>query len=131
MVLSPGVALFIPSGPSGDHLFVIVFGPKKLPAYGDQDQFLLVPICTAITGCSHECRVPVGCHPFVTHDSYADFAHAQIRNTVDLCQNVETTLFRLHPVRIDQPTLQEMIDILPRSKQVRRFINKDFFGDSR
>lgn len=77
--LQPGTTLFIPSGAVGYHLFVIVDGPKILPYYGSAEQFLLVPICSAVPGATHECVIDAGCHPFVQHESYADFSHAVIK----------------------------------------------------
>lgn len=125
MGFSPGDALFIPSGPKGDHLFMITHGPKKLNNYGDNDQFLLVPICTVIPGVNHELILPVGCHPFVKHESYADFRYAQIRSDTELSNN---HMFRPHPNRIDESILAMIIQMLPRSTRLPRFVKKDFLG---
>ena len=39
----PGATLLMPSGPTGDHLFVILSGPAPLQSYGANGQFISVP----------------------------------------------------------------------------------------
>ena len=124
---TPGTTLFIPSGLEGEHLFVVVLGPKVLPGYLSCDQFLLVPICSAVPGIIHECPVAVGSHPFIIHDSYADFAHAEIKSLAELERYVGN-LFRLHESMMDGQMLQTIIKALPDSKRLRRFVKKDFLG---
>ncbi|KXW57452.1 hypothetical protein [Ferrovum myxofaciens] len=122
------MTLFIPSGQNGEHLFVVVLGPKIVPGYQSEDQFLIVPICSAIPGKTHECPLHPGCHPFVRHESYADFAYADIRNKIDLISKITTGVFRDGGASIDSETLENIEKSLNRSRRVPRFIKRDFLS---
>lgn len=124
----PGTTLFIPSGPDGEHLFVVVLGPKIVPGYGSEEQFLIVPICSAIPGIIHECLVHPGCHSFVRHESHADFGYAEIRSKTDLISKMAAGVFRDGRASVDSKTLENIEKSLNRSRRVRRFVKKDFLS---
>lgn len=121
----PGKTLYIPSGPKGEHLFVVILGPKLLPTYGQQEQFVIVPICSAIPTVQHECPLDPACHPFLRHDSYADFSNAQVRSQADLCEYVAKSLWRAGE-DVSTAALTSISQALLRSKRVPRYIKRDF-----
>jgi len=91
----PGCTLRIPSGPSGDHLFVVVIGPRHIQTYGPHGLFLLVPICSIRPDGKHDrsCILQTSDHRFVRHESYLDFSKPRVLSESDLIQRVMQRLF--------------------------------------
>uniref|UniRef100_E6QPG1 Uncharacterized protein n=1 Tax=mine drainage metagenome TaxID=410659 RepID=E6QPG1_9ZZZZ len=124
-----GGTLFMASGPQGDHLFVVVLGPRQIANYGPQAQFVLVPFCTAIPGGRHEttCLISPGEHPFVKQPTYVDYGFAQVRNESELRAGVTRLIFRpADSVTLDM--LQRIQTGLAISKRVARHIRRDFLS---
>ncbi|WP_143484198.1 hypothetical protein [Acidithiobacillus marinus] len=117
--------MYIPSGPKGEHLFVVILGPKLLSSYGQQELYVIVPICSAIPNIEHECPLDPSCHPFLRHDSYADFSNAQIRNKSDLCEYVAKSLWRAGE-DVSAAVLNRITESLFKSKRIPRYIKRDF-----
>ena len=69
-----GATLLIPSGPTGNHLFVLVTEPSS------DDENLLVSIATIREGRYHDgtCEIEPGCHEFVRGASYAFYRDARV-----------------------------------------------------
>lgn len=70
----------MPSGPTGDHLFVILAGPTPLQNYGAIDQFISVSLTSIYPGVPFDvaCVLQPGDHPFIKHPSYVSYRHARI-----------------------------------------------------
>lgn len=81
--------LLIPSGPAGDlqrkHLFVCVTDPV-----GVGKDVLLVSVSSLIPRQPYDstCRLYVGDHPFIRHDSYVAYARARIECADKLVEGV-------------------------------------------
>ena len=69
----PGFTLFIPSGPSGDHLFVSVLDEKTIHG---KPHVLLVSFCSIDGKSNHDtaCVIKAGEYSFIKWDSYINYA---------------------------------------------------------
>lgn len=122
---STGCTLLIPSGPIGEHLFVIVFGPEVLADYGSSGQFVSVSVTTLRPDIHHDpaCVLKVGDHPFVKHDSYVTYRDARIDTGEHLKKQVENGSFQPHQP-CDPQVLARIVAGVCQSKLVRREIKK-------
>jgi len=122
-VAQPGATLLIPSGPTGQHLFVIVLGPQQFSDLGNLSQFIQVSVTTIYPGIPYDqsCILNPGEHPFITHPSYVTYRHARIDNDVHLNKMVKSGVWKPHHY-CDTATLQKIIDGLCKSKLVRQEI---------
>jgi hypothetical protein len=68
-----GATLLIPSGPSGNHLFVVVTDELD-------GEFLLVSVSTIREGRFHDstCEIDAGVHEFIRDRSYAYYRDARV-----------------------------------------------------
>lgn len=86
--------LLLISGPAHDperkHLFVILTKPKNDPATHILST-LIVPICSIVDGQWHDpaCPLKKGDHPFLKHDSYANYARALIEPVDKIVHGVD------------------------------------------
>lgn len=94
--LQQGATLLMPSGPDGDHLFVVLNDPKIFPDYGSNPQVLLVNLSTVRPGVHFDatCLLQPGCHPFVKIESYVVFRSARVDSEEHLLALVRKGLFR-------------------------------------
>ena len=124
-VAETGSTLLIPSGPSGAHLFVIVFGPQVLQDYGPSAQFVSVSVTTLRADIHHDpsCMLKPGDHPFIKHDSYVSYRDARIDTGDDLKRRVEDGVFQPHQP-LDSQILARIVFGVCQSKFVRREIKK-------
>lgn len=79
--------MLVPSGAIGNHLFVIVLGPKVLPGYGPHPQVLLLSVTSIKPGIPIDpaCLLDVGDHDFIKHPSYVYYRKPRI----ELASSVE------------------------------------------
>jgi hypothetical protein len=91
-----GATLLMPSGPGGDHLFVVLNDPKVFPNYGSHPQVLLVNLSTVRTGVHFDatCVLQQGCHPFVKVVSYVVYRSARVEAQAHLLTLIEKGVFR-------------------------------------
>ena len=96
--LQQGATLLMPSGPDGDHLFVVLNNPKVFPDYGSNPQVLLVNLSTVRQGVHFDatCVLQPGCHPFVKVESYVVYRSARLEPEAHLLGLVQKGLFRPH-----------------------------------
>lgn len=97
--LQQGATLLMPSGPGGDHLFVVLNDPKAFPGYGANAQVLLVNLSTVPRAGVHydpTCVLQPGCHPFVTAASYIVYKSARVESEVHMAGMVGQGIFRPH-----------------------------------
>lgn len=83
-----GATLLMPSGPRGNHLFVIVTDEVD-------GECLLVSLSTIREGRYHDgtCEISPGVHSFVTDHSFAFYGHARVERTTHLVNMEEKGLF--------------------------------------
>ena len=86
-----GATLLMPSGPDGDHLFVVLNDPKIFPNYGSNPQVLLVNLSSVRQSVHFDatCLLQPGCHPFVRVESYVVYRNARIEPESHLLALVE------------------------------------------
>lgn len=122
---STGSTLLIPSGPVGEHLFVIVFGPEVLADYGSAGQFVSVSVTTLRPDIHHDpaCILRAGDHPFIRHDSYITYRDARIDTGEHLAKQVENGVCQPHQP-CEPQVLARIIAGVCQSKLVRREIKK-------
>ena len=118
-----GGTLLIPSGPAGDHLFVLIYGPNSFEGRGRSLDFVSVSFTSLVNGVPHDpaCVVQVGEHPFVTHDSYVSYRHSRIDSEQELARNVSSGLF-IPKVDVSQSLLRRIRVGLHNSRLVPRYI---------
>jgi hypothetical protein len=119
-----GATLLIPSGPAGNHLFVVLNDPIPLDTYPGES-CVLVCSCSIPTNVFYDptCALDTGCHPFISHPSYVAYRHTRIERATDLIQRVENNVFIPHEL-VSAPLLQRMKDGLDAS----RFTPRAFKG---
>ena len=95
---SAGATLLIPSGPTGNHLFVVLCDPTRLPGYGPRPCVVLVSVSSVRQGLPHDptCVLQPGCHPFVQNPSYVRYRDARIDRADDLVERVAQRVFVPH-----------------------------------
>jgi hypothetical protein len=122
-----GGTLFIASGPTGDHLFVIAFEPRHIEEYGSSEQVLLVPICTVYPGGKHDpaCIVQAGEHSFVVHESYLDYRWSRIESVNHIRDRIGEGAFKEH-APVTEVLLQRVLHGLSQTKRMPRHIKDDF-----
>jgi hypothetical protein len=76
----PGQTLRVPSGPAGDHLFILILGPVPMPDRGSAPQVAMVSFSSIRPPLPHDaaCEVQAGEHPFIRHASYAVYRDVRI-----------------------------------------------------
>ena len=97
--LQQGATLLMPSGPDGDHLFVVLNDPKAFPGYGANPHVLLVNLSKVPrAGVYYDptCVLPPGCHPFVTAASYIVYRSVRIDPETHVLGMVGKGIFRPH-----------------------------------
>ena len=88
----PGGTLIIPSGPKGNHLFIILNEPKDFAGYINSS--VLVNI-SSIRNAPYDktCTLEPGSHPFIKHRSFIAYRHARVEREESLIQKVNALLF--------------------------------------
>lgn len=91
-----GDTIHIPSGPAGNHLFVILNDPTDISGY---PSFVcaLVSICTKYPDIPFDptCVLTPGSHPFISHDSYISYRHTRLETQKTLIDMVAKGVFSL------------------------------------
>jgi len=109
--------LFIPSGPKGDHLYVIT-----TDACG-KGMHVLACLCSIKEGQFYDetCLVTVGEHEFVTRDSYIAYNFARVEGGNRIGMLVEKQLWR-PDVPASEELTQRILDGYMRSPFTPRFV---------
>lgn len=90
-----GNTLLVPSGPSGNHLFILILGPVSLPDRGSSSQVAMVSFSTIRPPLPHDaaCEVQVGEHPFIRHASYAVYRDVRIERADHVAAMVQKAVW--------------------------------------
>src|SRR5712692_1043930 len=88
--------ILIPSGPVGHHLFAILNDPCDFPTYPPASCVLAG--FTSRHGGHHDrtCELAAGCHPFVTHESFVNYAQVRMERRDHIEMRVRQGLYRPH-----------------------------------
>lgn len=95
---SAGATLLVPSGPSGEHLFVVSCDAVLLPGYGPQPCVVMVNLSTVRAGIPSDptCIVQAASHPFLVRESYVVYRGMRIDRAADLQGRVAQGYFTPH-----------------------------------
>lgn len=116
-----GNTLLIPSGPKGNHLFIILTDPKDYDGYPPQS-CISVCICTIRKGpYDKTCVIPKGAHPFIIDKSYIDYRHVRFDQAAHLINSIQGGSFFLNDP-VDPELLNRIYDGLTDSKQTPNYI---------
>ncbi len=86
----------MPSGPQGDHLFVILNKPADFGGYPPRS-CVLVNLCTVRRGPYDTTRViQPGAHPFVKRLTYVGYRHTRMEQESHLTKLVQARIFIPH-----------------------------------
>jgi hypothetical protein len=98
-MVAAGDAIFIPSGPQGNHLFIILNDPKPLPGYGVADQCVLVNLSTIDPLMPYDSThvLQPGAHPFITNPSYVYYRGARVDRASHLVDCINKGTFIIRP----------------------------------
>ena len=120
-----GNTLLIPSGPQGNHLFIVLTNPADIPDLPPQS-CLSVSLCTIRTSpYDLTCIVQAGEHPFVVSSSYISYRHARIDQAIHFEKMVDACTFFPHvPVSADLFT--RIYSGIHASKQTPNYIKLNF-----
>lgn len=124
---SAGGTLFIASGPSGDHLFVVVYDPRRIDGRGKSDQLLIIPFCSVESNANHDpaCLVQQGEHSFISHESYMDYRNARVEPVSHVASLVGSGTFSVHDP-VSENLLNKIRQGCGVSKRIPRHIKDDF-----
>jgi hypothetical protein len=111
----PKVALYIESGPSGKHLFVIVTAPTK-----SCDDILLLNFTSIYEGAHFDpaCVVEPGEHPFITKKSYVFYNKAMIRSSKEIELKIRENKISIHSKSVSQDLFNKIIAGISTSKEI-------------
>lgn len=112
-----GDAFLVPSGPEGNHLFVVATRENK-------DGFrLLVPVSTVREGRHHDpaCVLKAGDHPFIRHDSYAVYSKADQKRSDHIQNCVDKGIFISQPP-VSDDVLDRVCDGFEKSDFTRNWV---------
>ncbi len=122
---TPGSTLLIPSGPEGNHLFIILTSPKDFDGY--RDSSVLVNVSTIKKGPFDDtCVLQPGEHSFIVSNSYVAYRQARVERRTDLIDKVESRFFIPHDPVSDE-LLKRIQKGLHQSKQTRKFLKGIIF----
>ena len=95
---SAGATLLVPSGPIGQHLFVVLCDPVVLAGYGPNPCVVMANLSTVRAVIPHDptCVLQPGSHAFVVQDSYIVYSAMRVDRVADLVARVAQGLFIPH-----------------------------------
>jgi len=116
-----GNTLLIPSGPQGNHLFIILTDPQDYDGHPPKS-CISACICTIRKGpYDKTCIIPGGSHPFINNESYVDYRNARLDQAVHFINSIKSGFFTpKEPV--DSQLLKKIFDGLANSKQTPNYI---------
>ena len=116
----------MPSGPDGDHLFIVLNDPKVFAGYGPNAQVLLVNLSTVPRDGVHydsTCVLDPVCHPFVKAKSYIVYRGARIDPEAHLLARVAQGLFKPQ-----QPMSASIVANIKTGLKTSPFTKREFKG---
>lgn len=120
-VCTAGSTLLIPSGPQGNHLFIILTDPQDYDGHQPQS-CISACVCTIRKGpYDKTCIIPGGSHPFINDESYVNYRYARFDQVAHLTNGVQNGIF-FPKDPVDSQLLNRVFDGLTDSKQTVNFI---------
>lgn len=111
----PKVTLYIESGPSGKHLFVIITAPTK-----SCDNILLVNFTSIYEGAHYDpaCVVEPGEHSFITKKSYVLYNKAMIRSAKEIERKITEKKIFVHRESVSKDLFIKIVAGILTSKEI-------------
>jgi len=120
---SAGSSLLVPSGPSGNHLHIILNNPTVFEGY-TSDHCVLVGVSTIRNAPYDEtCTIEPGKHSFIVEPSFVTYRHARVETANKLLSFVETQYF-IPRDPVDNELLAEITAGIYKSKHTPNFIKQ-------
>lgn len=96
--LCAGATLLIPSGSHGNHLHIVLNGPRLFENYGPQPCVILVNLSSIKYGLPFDqtCVLSAGAHPFIKHDSFVFYRNARIEQAAHVERLIAQGVFIAH-----------------------------------
>ena len=120
-----GSCLLVPSGPTGEHLFTVVLGPKKLSGYGAEEQVVVVSFSSVKPGLPYDkaCEVALGEHPFILKDSYIYYREPRIYPISVVQDKVNNGEWRTHE-RCNDILIKKVLSGFRKSERLPRYFDE-------
>jgi len=120
-----GQTLLIDSGPTGKHLFIVIWGPDIVPGMGSRTKVVLVDVCTIDPQLPFDstCLLNAGHHRFVRVPSYVAYFFARIEDEAIVDANVASGLWPGHDV-LDAAVLKRVRGGVCRSPETRSWLRQ-------
>ena len=119
--IQAGTTLFIPSGPIGNHLFVVI----DIKTIGGKQQALLASFETVVAKCDMSCVLSAGDHSFVQHPTFVGYSHCREDDIVDVEAHVKTGYFKVG-VPVSAAVLAKVKTGYKNSNRVKRYIRANW-----
>lgn len=121
--IQAGDTIFIPSGNSGEHLFVVVTGIRIVDR---KRMILLAPIETLVAKSETSCILNPGDHAFVKHASHIGYRHCRVEDMDRLEAYIETGYYRVNVDPVSSTALQKIREGYRLSNRVPRYIKREW-----
>ena len=120
-----GQTFLVPSGTSGNHLFVILNNPDDFSDYGYGKQLCIVSVnfTTLHLNNPHDnaCIVNAGEHPFISRDSYVRYRDARLDPVEHVKKMVNSGTWSLQ-----EPASVQLLQKLRLGLQASKFAQRDY-----
>lgn len=121
--IDAGATIFIPSGPSGEHLFVVIYEAKIVDK---KLKVLLASIETQVAKSDMSCPLNVGDHAFIKHPSHIGYSHCMVMDMSDIQAHLKTGYYRIGDAPFSKAILAKVKAGYAISTRVPRYIKKEW-----
>lgn len=118
-----GMGIFIPSGPSGAHLFVVIAGIQVIDG---KDKVLLAPIESHHSKADSSCLLDIGDHEFIQHPSFIGYHHCRIDDVKTLETLLNSGYYRAAATSVSTSVLKRIKMGYKATSRVPRYIKNEW-----
>jgi hypothetical protein len=118
-----GMGIFIPSGLSGEHLFVVIAGIQVIDG---KEKVLLAPIESHHNKADSSCLLGVGDHEFIRHPSFVGYHHCRIHDVKTLEEFLSSRYYRAADTAVSTPVLERIKLGYEASSRIPRYIKNEW-----
>lgn len=122
-IIKAGTTILIPSGPTGEHLFICIFDAKEIDG---KQKLLLAPIVSQFPKCDLTCALTVEDHPFIRHDSIIAYNHCRTESLDHVLNCVGSGLFKITYPPVSAAVLVRVQNSYMTSNRVPKYIKRDW-----
>jgi len=118
----PGACVMIPSGPTGQHLFAVVAGPKVIDGHGSDQHVVLVGFSSIKPNIAHDpaCEILPGEHPFIKKQTCIYYREPRLEKVSKVEQMVNAGVWRMcEPC--DTALMRKILEGFEKSKRLPRY----------